>query len=582
MRVPTLLFYTRAHLWAFLLGGLCLLGTNALGLVIPRLLQEGVDTVAAGGDGGEVAGIALWVVAVAALQAAIRVGSRLFTFFGARNIEYEMRNDLYAHLTTLSMSFYRERQTGDVISRASNDLTNVRVLLGPGILNIINTGAIYIAAPVLLLLISPWLTALALLPYPLMYLVARHSVRGIYLKTREAQEELSRLSSKVQENLTGVAVVKAYTREAAEVAAFASLSEGYMGKSVDLARHRARIMPIMGMMGGLAILVVLLGGGYAVREKQITLGEFVAFAGYLGYLVWPTLALGWILSLWQRGIASWERIRELFAARPALADPEHPLSLGRLTGGIEIRDLRIQRRGETVLDIGALRIPAGTTVAIVGRTGSGKTTLAEVLARLTEIPPSTVFVDGVDVTRATLADYRRQVSYVPQETFLFSATVAENIALGRAAASREEIARVAGVARLDPDLAIFPEGLDTVVGERGITLSGGQRQRVAIARALLVDPRILLLDDCLSAVDVKTEREILAGLSRELAGRTALVISHRLAAARLATEIVVLDAGRVAERGTHEELCARGGLYADLWRRQTMLEALEGAEEAAE
>jgi ATP-binding cassette subfamily B protein len=579
---PTLSRYVRAHLGAFVAGGSCLLATNALGLYIPRLLQEGIDGVSRG-EGAAVTAAVVTIVVIALAQAGVRIASRLFLFFGARRIEYEMRNDIFAHLVRLPPSYYRSRQTGDVISRATNDITNVRVLLGPGILNIINTGVVYLAAPVLLISLSPWLTALAVLPYPIILLLARRHIKGLYTKTRESQEELARLSARVQENLAGIAVVKAYAREDTEAHAFDTFSEKYMERSIELAKHRAQIFPLIGAMGGAGALIVLVAGGFAVRAGELSLGQFVAFSGYLGLLVWPTLALGWVLALWQRGMASWERMRELLLTEPTLASPATPTPLPTpLRGDLELRNLVIERAGRRVLDIAHLRIPAGSTLAVVGRTGSGKTTLLECIARVIEIPPETIFVDGVDLTRAGLREYRREVGFVPQETFLFSATLAENIAFGRPDATAEEIDRVVHASRLSADLSALPEGIATVVGERGITLSGGQRQRAAIARALLTRPKVLLFDDCLAAVDLRTEREILAELARELEGRTAIIVSHRLAAARLADEVIVLDEGRIIERGAHETLVEAGGAYAALWHRQRLAEEIESLEEAAE
>lgn len=579
---PRLAGYVRQHAGIFVLGGLALIGTNALGLLIPRLLQQGIDSVERGGPSASIgvahaATLALYIALIAIGQGAIRIASRLWLFFGARRIEYELRRDIYAHLLRLPPSYYRARKTGDVVSRATNDLTNVRVLLGPGILNIINTGVVYIAAPILLLNISPLLTLLALLPYPVVLLIARRHVRGIYQKTRESQEALSELSARVQENLSGMAVVKAYAREEAELRTFEALSREYTARSIELSRHRASILPLIGLMGGAGVLIVLIFGGAAVQRGELSLGEFVAFTGYLGLLVWPTLALGWILSLWQRGIASWERMRELLVEVPTLREPADPVlpEGGEVRGALRIEGLRVQRGERTILDIESLRVPAGHTLAVVGRTGSGKSTLIEALARVTEIEPGRVFVDDVDLTRLPLRAYRAAVGYVPQETFLFSATLAENIAFGRPDATHAEVDRVIRAARMASDIAILPDDKDTMVGERGITLSGGQRQRTAIARALLLSPRILLLDDCLAAVDLKTEREILTALEEELSGRTAIIVSHRLAAARLAQQIVVLDEGRIVEQGSHEALLEAGAHYAALWRRQMLEDELE-------
>ena len=569
-----------------MLGCLCLVGTNAFSLAIPWLLKQAIDafrTLAPTVAHAIVVRDAIAIIVFAVLQALIRTWSRIFIFDAARNIEYGLRRDLFAHLTRLDPAFYRRHPTGDVMSRMTNDLTAVRALYGPGLLNLFNTALLYATALWLLLQLSPRLTLLALLPYPLLLVVARLASRRIHRASRLIQDQLGTMSTAIQEDLAGIAVIKHYALEASREKAFRGVNDEYLNRSLALVRVRGALMPLFAVLGGVGTLIVLWAGGREVIAGRMTVGSLVAFNGYLVLLSWPTFALGWIIGIWQRGVAGWARVRELLDTTPAIADARDndvPAAAGAPKPSVDVRDLVIAADGRRLLDGVSFALPAGATLAIVGRTGSGKTTLVDAVLRMQEVAPGAVSVGGRDVTRMPLGELRGMIGYAPQDAFLFSATVAENIAFGirgdvDAAVLDERVRRAAEAAGLAPDVAVLPDGYGTLVGERGITLSGGQRQRVALARALAADPQILILDDSLSSVDAETERAILTRLRPILAGRTSILISHRVAAVKDADQILVLDGGRIAESGTHAALLASGGVYASLYREQLAQEAVE-------
>lgn len=572
--------YMRPCWRTYLLGALCLVGTNGCALLIPWLLKLAVEGLRSPGQatrspawyGGVIIGAAL-------VQGGIRIFSRTKLLHAARRIEFAIREDLFAKLLSLDMPYFSGERTGDLMSRFANDLTNIRMLLGFGVLNVINTAVIYGAALVLMANIDVTLTVLAVAPFPFMILVVKGLTRRMYHCSRRAQEELAKLSSQAEENVSAAVVVRAYRREAAAVDAFRRASLDYFASNMAMARLRGLMLPLMAATSALGTLVVLFVGGSRVIEGILTLGDFVAFSGYLAMLVWPTVIFGWILNLIQRGGASMARLSEIFDARPLVVDPEAPAPVAAIRGEIELRGLRFGYNGGEVLRGVSLRLPAGARVGIVGGVGSGKTTLVRLLARLYPVGDGQVFIDGTDINRIPLEVLRRGVGLVPQESFLFSRTVGENIACGRDGATEDEVMEAARLASLDGDLARFPQGLATVVGERGVTLSGGQRQRVAIARALLRNPSVLVLDDPLSAVDARTEEEILRSLAGYYGDRTVVIISHRLSAVRACDVIVLLKDGVIAEQGSHDELVARGGAYAALWHEQRLRDEIAGFRE---
>jgi ATP-binding cassette subfamily B protein len=513
------------------------------------------------------------------VQGGIRIFSRTKLLHAARRIEFAIREDLFAKLLSLDLPYFSGERTGDLMSRFANDLTNIRMLLGFGVLNVINTAVIYGAALVLMAKIDVTLTVLAVAPFPLMILVVKGLTRRMYHCSRRAQEELAKLSSQAEENVSAAVVVRAYRREEAAVDVFRRASLDYLASNMAMARLRGLMLPLMAATSALGTLVVLFVGGSRVIEGILSLGDFVAFSGYLAMLVWPTVIFGWILNLIQRGGASMARLNEIFDARPLVVEPEAPAPVAEIRGEVELRDLRFGYNGGEVLRGVSLRVPAGARVGIVGGVGSGKTTLVRLLARLYPVGDGQIFVDGTDINRIPLKVLRQGISLVPQESFLFSRTVGENIACGSDGATEHEVMEAARLASLDGDLARFPRGLATVVGERGVTLSGGQRQRVAIARALLRNPSVLVLDDPLSAVDARTEEEILRSLAGYYGDRTVIIISHRLSAVRACDVIVLFRDGVIAEQGSHDELVARGGAYAALWREQQLRDEIAGFRE---
>ncbi len=575
--------YVRPYKLLIALGVAMLVATNVLFLGIPVMLGEIIDALKGDDPAAKIQRLAIWMIVFALATAITRIVSRVALFNAARKAEYELRSDLFAHLLRFEPAFYRQNPTGDLMSRLTNDVQTVRVLWGAGILNVINTVCAFGAVLVMMVRIDPMLTFWAMLPYPSMVLLGRIFGRRIYRASRGVQEQLGKLSSSVQEDLTGIGVVKTYTLEPHRRAGFRGLSEVLLERNMRLTVIRGQLGPVLTALGSLGTVVVLWIGGKMVIGDEMTLGDLIEFNTYLARLVWPTLALGWMLSLYQRGLASWARLDQLLAAEPTIADdPAAAPPTQPLRGHLQVRGLTITTaEGRPILDDIHLEVPAGTVCAIVGRTGAGKSTLIEAMPRLLDVPAGTVFIDGYDITKLPLATLRRAIGYAPQEAFLFSTTIAGNIAFGyerhgeqAGAAGLQRAATAAGLAK---DLASLPAGFDTVVGERGITLSGGQRQRVALARALAAAPPLLILDDSLSSVDAETEREILVHLTEILEHRTALLISHRVAAVKRADQIVVLDGGRIVERGTHQELLARGGVYSEVYQSQLDEALSEGA-----
>jgi len=555
-------------------GVLCLAMTQGFALAVPQLLRIATDG-AVDQDGERVKFAALGLVVVALLGAVVRILSRILIFNSGRRVEFDIRNDVFRHLEKLSPAFYQQMPVGQVMSRMVNDLTQVRLLLGPGILNMTNTTLVYLVVIPLLFITDAKLTAMALLPLPILLVLGRIFAKYMYTYSREAQDKLAVLSAKVQENLSGVMTVRVFRQEQREMQVFLDQNNDYLSSNIKLARLRGTMFPMMGMAGAIGGVVVLYVGGHRIAEGQMTVGEFVQYSAYLATLTWPTIALGWMISMWQRGLAAMERVNEIFESDPTLVDGERvPPDFG---GTLELRDLtlRYDNSPRPALDQVSTTIQPGELVVVVGRTGSGKTTLLNVLSRQLEVEPGQLFLDGVDVLDLPLAHVRRHIGYAPQDAFLFSRTLHDNIAFGRPQADLQAIKAAADLAQVREEIESFPEAYNTVVGERGITLSGGQRQRTTLARAFLVDAPIVVLDDTLSAVDTETETNILDALTAEKDKRTLIIATHRLACAALADRVLVFDEGKLVEQGTEAELLQLDGVYAQMHRRQRLREALE-------
>ena len=562
-------------------GVLLLVATNACALLIPWVTKNVVDALGHATQSGTtrhtVAAGALLVVGLALAHALTRTASRLVLLGAGQRVEAEIRADLIDAFLRLEPAFYQSRRTGDLMSRATNDLQSVSMLIGFGLLSLVSTAIIYAGTLIAMLRIDTWLTVAALAPYPLLVGVTRRYNTRAHAEAVAVQEQLARLADKTQENLSGMPVVRAYTLASREIEEFGRLNHEYLARVLRQTRTHGLFSPLLAIMAGIGGLVVLWFGGRGVLEGRLSLGVLVAFSGYVAYLAWPTMALGWVLAIVRRGLSAFGRVTEILNTPSGIADgPATTLGRGPVRGEIEIRQLTFRYAPDRpiVLRDLSLRIPAGGSLAIVGPTGSGKTTLAALLPRLWDPPSGTIFIDGAEIHSIPLRDLRAAIGFVPQETFLFSRTLRENVAFGSPEAG---VVAAAGVAGFTSDVERLPTGWETLVGERGLTLSGGQRQRVTLARALLRDPRILILDDAFAAVDSETEAVILARLLDRIRERTTLVITHRLRVAAMLDRIVVLAEGRVVEEGSHAELLARAGLYARLWRRQQLESTVEAA-----
>ena len=567
----------------YIKGFLGVVAATALQLASPWVTKYAIDDLAANLTAAKLWGYASAVLGLAAIAGWFRFLNRRTIVGASRDFEYSLRNEFFGHLQRLDLGYFQHTRTGDLMSRATNDLTAVRMLMGPAVLYTSSTVLTFVVAVVLMLSIDPWLTLLALVPLPCVSFFVHYFGKRIHDRFEQIQAQLSTVSAVTQESLAGVRVVRAYRQEPYELARFRDANAEYVRRNTGLIALQAMYFPSMGLLMGIGALLVLWLGSREVVRGRITIGELVAFNAYLAMLAWPMIAFGWVTNLWQRGMASWKRMLEVLDVEPGVSDAQaRPDAVpAAIKGDVEFRHLTFGFGGEPVLRDVSIVIPAGTTTAIVGGIGAGKSVLLSLLARLHEPPPDTVFIDGHDVRQLPLSMVRGAIGFAPQDLFLFSATIADNIALAEPASTadvpawpRERIETAAGTARLDADLPSFPQGYDTMVGERGITLSGGQKQRTALARALAADPRVLVLDDTLSAVDTHTEEEILTRLRGVRRERTSILVSHRVSTVRDADQILVLDGGRVVERGTHDELLRLGGQYAALARHQQLEDEL--------
>ena len=568
------------HYWRrYLLGAICLFGTATLVMWIPWWIRAAVRIIERGGAVGDVTFYALIIIAAAVAQGIVRTFSRALIFNAGRDIEYDLRSDLFAHLQKLPIAFYHSRRTGDLMSRVINDISAVRMLLGPGVLNLVNAPLYYLYALVLMFSMDVRMTLAALLPFPLLIWAVRNFRGKILNASLKVQQQMAELSNHVQENLSGMHVVKAYSQEENQIHQFVGLNDDFQEKNMELARLRGLIGPFMQGVSGLTVLIVIWYGGIRVIHGDLMVADMVAFIAYLNVLAWPTAAFGWMIALVERGRAAMERLEEIFKVEPEIASSPVPAPLGDSGEGIEFRGVWFayehKTNGQAVLKDINFTLSRGRSLAIVGRTGAGKSTLVQLLPRLYDATSGEIRIGGRDIRTLSLSELRKSLGYVSQDPFLFSTSLRRNLAFGRDSASDEEIENAVRLARLDRDLDNFPQGLDTIVGERGITLSGGQKQRATLARALLLKSPFVILDDCFSSVDAQTEDEILKGLRFILKEKTCVIISHRISAVKEADEILVLEEGKIIERGNHQELLLKGGFYAELFRQQQLAEELE-------
>ncbi|MGA2650228.1 MAG: ABC transporter ATP-binding protein [Terracidiphilus sp.] len=570
--------YMRRYRWGYVWGTLTCIGTNAAAVQFPRVLGWAVDEL----QGHQTSRNAVLLfagllVAISLVKGIFLYAQRWILIGISREIEFDIRNDLFRHLEKQDSGFYQRYRTGDVMARMTNDLNAVRMLLGPALMYSANTVFFTVFALYFLLHLSPWLTLVALAPMPLASIVVQYLGTRIHDRFERIQASFSDISAQAQENYSGARLIRAFAREESQIGLFERLNREYIARSLRLVQLMGMLWPTLEFILGVSMVITLLAGGHLVIEHRISVGDFVEFNTFMILLIWPIIAVGWVVNLFQRGTASIQRIDELLQAEPAINDSAADLSIpsdALLHGEIEFRNLDFNYAETPVLRSVRLKIPAGSSLAIVGPTGAGKSTLVNLLSRLYEAPSGSLLIDGRPVRDYPLAVLRRNIGMVPQETFLFSETVRGNLTFGAAHAGAEEMLEAAEAAHIRQEIEEFPQGFETMVGERGVTLSGGQKQRCAIARALLRRPAILILDDALASVDTYTEERILGGLSAYTSASTTILISHRVSTVRHADRIAVLDHGRIVELGRHEDLLLRNGYYAGLYQKQQLEEEL--------
>jgi len=568
-----LLPYLKRYRWGFVWGALCIVFSNGAQAGLPRVIGNAAQSLSSGVTRHKLLIFTVEVLALAAVRGIFLFLTRWIVIGISRDIEFDMRNDLFAHLERLSYSYYQRMRTGDIMARVTNDLNAVRMLMGPAIMYSANTLVFTAAALWFMVHTSPKLTIYAFLPLPIVSVVIQYFGRRIHERFERIQAMFSDISARAQENFSGARVIRAYVQEEAEIGAFETANQEYVARSLKLVRLMGMLWPTLELMLGLALVLVLWIGGREVLAGRMQIGAFTAFNIYMMQLMWPIIALGWVVNIFQRGTASVIRLNEILQEQPEIKDEPKAHALA-VKGEIEFRRLNFAYDGKAVLRDVNLKIPAGTSMAIVGPTGAGKTTLVNLIPRIYDAAPGTVLIDGRPLRDYSLHSLRENIGFVPQETFLFSDRIRENIALGVESADDRQIHDAAEAANIAADIEGFPERYQTMVGERGITLSGGQKQRTAIARALIRNPKILILDDALSSVDTHTEDKILNHLREVMQGRTTIFISHRVSTVRNADRIAVLHDGRIVETGTHDELLALNGYYSDLYNKQLLEEEL--------
>jgi ATP-binding cassette, subfamily B, multidrug efflux pump len=568
-----LLPYLKRYRWGYIAGTLCVFLTNGILILFPLVLGRAADDLRQGVSRHKLFIYATLLIAIAVGKGIFQFLTRWIVIGVSRDIEFDLRNDLFQRLETLSYSYYQRHRTGDIMARATNDLSAVRNLLGPAIMYTANTIVLMAGALAFMISISPRLTFYTFLPLPAASILIQYFGRRIHDRFERIQAMFSDISARAQENFSGARLIRAYVQEKAEIRAFEAENQEYIRRSLKLVRLMGMLWPTLELMIGCAVVLVLWLGGREVLSGQIGFGQFVSFSAYMAQLTWPIIALGYVINLFQRGTASLIRLNEIMQEQPEIKDAMGAQSR-EIEGEIEFRGLNFSYDGKQVLHDVNLRVPAGSSLAIVGPTGSGKTTLVSLIPRIYDADAGAVLIDGRPIREYLLSALRRNIGFVPQETFLFSDRIRENIALGVDSATDQQIHDAAEAANIATDIEGFPEGYETMVGERGITLSGGQKQRAAIARALIRNPKILILDDALSSVDTHTEDKILNHLRDVMRGRTTIFISHRVSTVRNADRIAVLHGGRIVELGTHDELLALNGYYSDLYNKQLLEEEL--------